>query len=104
MNDILWITSYHTIMIQLSVTKLSCLVLNTNSFTIGLNLVKKNIQVVSNSSQHFCSNKGRSVLTASLYLSLKWKHCPSFNIFSKSGGFDLSAKTRGNNEKATNTA
>ena len=89
---------------QLSVTKLSCPVLNTNSYCTAVNQVKISLQTVSKSSQPFCSNKGRSVLIASLYLSLKWTDCPSFNIFSISGRLVWSARKKGNTEKATNAA
>jgi len=89
---------------QLSDAKLSCPVLNTNSYSTAVNQVKVSRQAVSKSSQPFCSNKGRSVLIASLYLSLKWIDGPSFNTFSISGTFVWSGKTKGNNEQATNTA
>ena len=104
MNDIHWFKCYHTIMKQLSDAKLSCPVLNTNSYSTAVNQVKISRQTVSKSSQPFCSNKGRSVLIASLYFSLKWKDCPSSNTFSKSGGLVWSSKTMGKNEQATNTA
>ena len=104
MIDIHLFICYHTIMTQLSDAKLSCPVLNTNSYSTAVNQVKVSRQAVSKSSQPFCSNKGRSVLIASLNLSLKWNDCPSFNTFSKSGRLVWSAKTRGNAEQATNAA
>ena len=104
MNDIHWFTCYHPIMKELSVAKLSCPVFNTNSYSIGVNQVKISRQAVSKSSQPFCSNKGRSVLIASLYFSLNWNDCPSFNTFSKSGILVWSAKNRDNTEQAINTA
>ena len=103
MMDIHWFICYHTIMKQMSVPKLSCPVLNTNSYSRAVNQVKISCQAVSKSSQPFCSNKGRSVLIASLYLSLKWIDCPSCNT-SKSGRLVCSVKTMGNNEQATNAA
>ena len=104
MNDIHLFICYNTIMKQLTVPKLSCPVLNTNSYSTAVNQVKISRQAVSKSSQPFCSNKGRSVLIASLYLSLKWKDCPSCNALSKSGGLVLSAKNIGKSVQATNTA
>jgi len=104
MNDIHWFICYHTIMKQLSDAKLSCPVLNTNSYSTAVNHVKVSRQAVSKSSQPFCSNKGRSVLTASLYLSLKWTDCPSFNTFSAAGILLGSAKIKGNVEQAINAA
>jgi len=89
---------------QLSDAKLSCPVLNTNSYSTAVNQVKVSRQAVSKSSQPFCSNKGRRVLIASLYLSLKRKDCPSFNFFSKSGMLVWFAKTMGSPVQATNTA
>jgi len=101
MNDIHSFICYQPIMKQQSDAKLSCPVLNTNSYSTALNQVKVSRQAVSKSSQPFCSNKGRSILIASLYLSLKWTDCPSFNIFSKSGGLVWSAKAKGKNEPTT---
>ena len=104
MIDIHWFTSYDTIMMQLSVAKLSGQVFNTNSYSTGEHQVNTLRQPVSKSSQAFCSKKGRSVLIASLYLSLKWTDWPSFNNFSKSGRLVWSANNKGNSEEATNTA
>ena len=104
MNVIRWFTSYHTIMMQLSVAKLSCPVFNTSSYSTGVHQVNTRLQAVSKSNQPFCSKKGRSVFIASLNLSLKWKYCPSFNKFSKSGRVVWSDKKIGKSVQATNTA
>ena len=104
MNNIHWFIFYHTFMKQLSVPKVYCPIFNTNSYIRGVNQVKISRQAVSNSSHPFCSNKGRSVLIASLYLSLKWNDCPSFNTFSKSGMLVCSAIKTGNNVQPTDTA
>ena len=94
MNDIQWCISYHTIIKEMLYAKLSCPVFSTNSYITGINQVKTFRQALSKSSQHFCSNKGRSVLIACLHLSLNWNVCPSLNTFSKSERVDWSAKKR----------
>ena len=103
-KDIHYIRTYRTIMKQLSVAKLSCLVFHTNSYSTAVNQVKTSRQAVSKSSQPFCSNKGRSILIASLYLSLKWNDCPSFSIFSTSVTLVWSAKNKGKTVQAINAA
>ena len=104
MNDIHWFTCYHSIMKQLSVANLSCPVLIQIATETRTNHVSISRQAVSKSSQPLCSNKGRSVLIASLYLSLKWAGFPSFIILSPTGMLFVSAKIKDNTEQEMNAA